>query len=126
MVVLYTEDQSILDEAREQYGRVNMELGNIMLHYLPLALYWLYLLTHTRAPSLFEKVFVCGRQIAVVFTSAHLALPLAFSLLYATLFSPQEEYGKNIRTTSMASSIASFMFLNYIGVLLVLVQRIYQ
>ena len=123
MVVLYVEDQSILEDARRQYGRVNMELGNILLHYVPLPLYWVYFLSHTRARSLFDHFFESGASHAVMFVAAHLAFPISFTFLYATLYSPQEEYGEGISSTSMATAIVCFMFINYIGFLFALTAK---
>ncbi len=116
MVVIYVEDDSILDQAAKDYGEVQMQLGNVLLHFLPPLFYWLFLFLssppHPRTRYT-EVLASPSKDLVVTFISWHVFSPCYFFLTYASMFSAQEEYGENITTSSLALTILAFTITNH-------------
>ena len=114
MIVLYVQDRSVLEEAEDQYGRTVMELGNFVLHFAPLILYWGFHAMHKHMPSLYTRLCEAKDARFILFASLHFLFALIFALSYGALFKAHVEYGAKLDVVSMGVGMFSCAFLNHV------------
>ena len=125
MAVLYAMDPSMLEQAAKEYGRATMEAGNILLHFAPLPFYWLVFLFKARLDTKYMEVLELGdTDINSAMLGIHFYIPCTFFLVYGSLFSPREEYGKHLSDIAIAFTIVAATAVNHLFFTQILVGRI--
>ena len=113
--VLYAEDTTVLDESARLYGETMMQIGNVILHFLPALFFWLLILSCDRVDTRYDYIIALeDPALFSAFNIAHLFLPFSFFMAYAYFFDPREEYGVGVSEVSMGFSMLSATCINHI------------
>ncbi len=114
MIVLYVQDRSILEEAEDQYGKAVMELGNIILHFVPYVLYWGFHALHRHLPSLYTRLWKRPDASFLLFSALHYFVTVVILASYGSLFNARDEYGSKIDPITMGVALLTGAFFNHV------------